>query len=212
MIAMKEPDLIFLDVQMPDIDGFEVLSRLKTGTKPYIIFTTAYDSYAIQAFDVHALDYLLKPIDEDRFNESMSKIVEHFDTKRASEFNDKLVGLLNEFKKDASEYQSSFTIKEKGKEIHVNTEDICYVEANGNYVNLKLLNKTYLYRTTMSTAANLLDPKQFIRIHRSYILNKTFIHKCRYMNNNEYEFTLKNDEKIISGRSYNNVIKVFSSE
>ena len=92
VINLKEPDLVFLDVQMPDFDGFEVVKKMSPKKAPYIVFTTAYDSYAIQAFDVHALDYLLKPIDEDRFNDSMEKVVEHFKARKISTFNNK--GLL----------------------------------------------------------------------------------------------------------------------
>lgn len=202
LIKEVEPDLVFLDVQMPDIDGFELLSRLKLKTKPYIVFTTAFDSYAIKAFNVHALDYLLKPFDEERFSESMNKVIEYFKIKKSSDFGDKLMGLIKDFDRQATDYITKFEIKEKGYEITIDIDDIVYIEANGNYLNLNTKDKVYLYRETMSTINAYLDPNYFLRVHRSFILKKSSISKCVYLNNNEYEFLLKNGNKVRSGRSY----------
>ena len=210
LIKEMEPDLVFLDIQMPDIDGFEMLQKLKNSKhKPYIVFTTAYDSYAIKAFDVHALDYLLKPFDEDRFSESMNKVIEYFKIKKSSDFGDKLMGLIKDFDRQDDHYIAKFEIKERGFEIEVDIDDILYIEANGNYLNLVTKEKVQLYRATMSNIADSLNPTQFLRVHRSFILNKNFISKCTYLNNNEYEFKMKNGDSINSGRSYKEIIATY---
>ncbi len=196
------PDLVFLDIQMPDMDGFEVIQKIRSPRKPYIIFTTAFDSYAIKAFNIHALDYLLKPYDTERFAESIKKVVEHFQLKRTSDVGVKLMGLINEYRKEEEGYLSTFKIREKGREINVECETILYLGANGNYLNLKTVNKVLLYRTTMNKIENQLNPERFLRIHRSLIVNKMSIQKCRYLNNNEYEFLMKNGDLLRSGRSY----------
>ncbi|WP_436515521.1 LytR/AlgR family response regulator transcription factor [Ekhidna sp. To15] len=201
-IDMQEPDLIFLDVQMPDFDGFEVVKRMKPKHSPYIVFTTAYDSYAIQAFDIHALDYLLKPVDEDRFNESIKKILEHFEAQKTSSFNKKLMKMVKDFERPPSKFIHQITIADRGWEQEIDLDEVFYVEANGNYVNLQTADKTHLYRSTMNTLANQLDPKEFLRIHRSVIVNRRYIKKCTYISNNEYEFIMKDGKTLQSGRSY----------
>lgn len=201
-INLKEPDLIFLDVQMPDFDGFEVIRRINPKHTPYIVFTTAYDSYAIQAFDVHALDYLLKPIDEDRFNESIQKILRHFEVQKNSAFNKKLMRLVKEFDRPNTRFIDNITLTNRGWEHDIELNEVLYIEANGNYVNLHTTSKTHLFRSTMNTLSNQLNPEDFLRIHRSIIVNRRFIKKCNYLNNNEYEFTMKNGKTLLSGRSY----------
>ncbi|MEP5106449.1 MAG: LytTR family DNA-binding domain-containing protein [Ekhidna sp.] len=202
VIDLKEPDLVFLDVQMPDFDGFEVLKRMKPKQLPYIVFTTSYDSYAIQAFDIHALDYLLKPIDEDRFNASVQKLLKHFEVQKTSEFNQKLMKMVKDFERPQDDFLNQITIADRGWELQVELDEVLYIEANGNYVNLQTPDKTHLYRSTMNTISDLLDPEDFLRIHRSIIVNRRYIKKCSYISNNEYEFTMKNGKVLQSGRSY----------
>lgn len=201
-INLKEPDLVFLDVQMPDFDGFEVVKRMKPKRPPYIVFTTAYDSYAIKAFDIHALDYLLKPIDEDRFNDSIQKLLNHFEVQKTSTFNKKLIKMVKAFERPQDHYLSHITIADRGWEHEVELEEVFYIEANGNYVNLQTSDKTHLYRITMNTLSDQLDPEVFLRIHRSIIVNRRYIKKCAYISNNEYEFTMKDMKALQSGRSY----------
>lgn len=206
LINEKEPDLLFLDVQMPDIDGFEVVKKVSLKQKPYIVFTTAYDSYAIKAFDIHALDYLLKPIDESRFDESILKVRQYFKLKRKSGFNDKLLELMKEFQQDDTNYVLFVVVKDRGREIKIDLDDVYYIEANGNYVNLKCKEVKYLHRATMNSFFESLDPNEFIRVHRSVAVNKRYIKHCHYLNNNEYEFLMKDNKKIVSSRSYKNEI------
>lgn len=210
-IDMKEPDLVFLDVQMPDFDGFEVIKRMKPKNQPYIVFTTAYDSYAIQAFDIHALDYLLKPIDEDRFNESIKKILGHFQARKSSSFNKKLVKMLKDFEQPQGKFINQISISDRGWEHEIDLDDVLYIEANGNYVNLQTPDKTHLYRTTMNAFSAELNPEDFLRIHRSIIVNRRYIKKCTYLSNNEYEFTMKDGKALQSGRSYRQEIMQYLS-
>lgn len=210
-INMKEPDLVFLDVQMPDFNGFEVVKKIKPKKTPYIIFTTAYDSYAIQAFNIHALDYLLKPIDEDRFNESMETLLKHFEVIKASIFNKKLMKMVRSFEHPQDDYIHQIMITDRGWEHEIDLDNVIYIEANGNYVNLKTSEKIYLYRATMSTLSEQLNPTEFIRIHRSTIVNRRFIKKCTYISNNEYEFFMKDGKILQSGRSYRKEIMNYLS-
>lgn len=211
IINLREPDLVFLDVQMPDFDGFEVVKRIDQKRLPYIIFTTAYDSYAIRAFDIHALDYLLKPIDSDRFNESIQKLLQHFEVQKTSAFNKKLMKMVRDFERPTDEYLKRITIADRGWEHDLELDDVLYIEANGNYVNLKTLSKTHLYRSTMSTLSDQLDSADFLRIHRSTIVNRRYIQKCTYVSNNEYEFVMKDGKKLHSGRSYRQEIMQYLS-
>ena len=203
IIHLKNPDLIFLDVEMPDFGGFEVLSKLPPDhPMPYVIFTTAYDQYAIRAFDVHALDYLLKPLDHDRFQEALIRTREQIALKQSSLTNAKISRLLLELNQVEHGYRSSFEIKEKGRDIAIFTDNIYVICANGNYLELQTDQKKYLYRSTMHALEEELNPKEFLRVHRSFFINISYIKSCRYLNNNEYKFLLKNGKEIISGRAY----------
>ena len=211
VIEMYEPDLIFLDIQMPDFDGFEVVRRLSLKQSPYIVFATAYDSYAIQAFSIHALDYLLKPIDEDRFNESMSEVIKHFELQQSSAFNKKLIKMVRGMEQKPPEFLSAITFTDRGIMYEVDLDEVLYLQASGNYVSLVTKVKSHLYRSTMNALAVQLNPEDFIRIHRSSIVNKRFVKKCNYLGNNEYHFMMKDGTRLVSGRSYKKeVIKYLS--
>ena len=209
IIPLKEPDLVFLDIQMPDMDGFTVLSKLQL--TPHVIFTTAYDSYALKAFEINAVDYLLKPFDDERLKNAIDRIVELKKRKEASNLEDKIKRLLTSYKVDDSKYNNEFTIKVKGRDLSIYGDDIMYFNSDGNYVQLVTDKKTHLYRTTLNSLSDSLDKKQFLRIHRSLILNKYYIKSCSYNGNNEYKFHLKNGEQLISSRSYKSLISEYLS-
>ncbi|MEQ9402927.1 MAG: LytTR family DNA-binding domain-containing protein [Cyclobacteriaceae bacterium] len=202
LIKLKSPDLVFLDIEMPDFGGFDVIRKLKSGKMPYIIFTTAFDQYALKAFEVHAVDYLLKPLDVDRFETAVRLAAERIEQVQSAGINKKIIGLLNELESRDDNHRRSFEIKEKGREIVIRTDEIFFLEADGNYVSLQTSERKYLYRSTMNTLCDELDPKEFIRVHRSFLLNMRYIKSCKYLTNNEYRFLLKNDQEIVSGRGY----------
>ncbi|WP_420577577.1 LytR/AlgR family response regulator transcription factor [Ekhidna sp.] len=209
LIELEEPDLVFLDIQMPDFDGFEVVKKISPKNQPYIVFATAYDKYAIEAFNIHALDYLLKPIDEDRFKESVQKVLKHFEVQKNAAFNEKLMKMIRDFERPSEDYISKIVIADRGWEHEVELDGVLYIEANGNYVNLKTSDKTHLYRSTMNALSDQLNPKDFLRIHRSIIVNKRYVRKAIYLNNNEYQLTMKDGGELISGRSYKKVIQQY---
>ncbi|MEP1095083.1 MAG: LytTR family DNA-binding domain-containing protein [Cyclobacteriaceae bacterium] len=209
LIQMKSPELIFLDIEMPDFGGFDVIKKLGANELPYIIFTTAYDQYALRAFDVHAVDYLLKPLDSDRFKTAINLARERIEQNESASINKKVFDLLNQFEKKDSPYREAFEIKEKGREITVRTDEIFLLEANGNYIELETSERKYLHRSTMNSLADELNPKEFVRVHRSYLINTRYIKSCKYLTNNEYRFLLKNDREVISGRGYKENVQAY---
>ena len=207
-IKKYKPDLIFLDIQMPGIDGFEVVHE--SHYKPLVIFITAYENYALKAFDVKALDYLLKPFDDDRFEESLIRVKNRLKQLKSASLNDKLMNLVSEFKDDdKNEYRREFSFKDNGREFTIEISEVIYLESDGNYIKVHTKNDYQLFRTTMNTIENELDPEDFLRIHRSFIVNKHYIKKINYLNNNEYEFILRTGKEISSGRSYRDEIVEF---
>lgn len=206
-IPLKEPDLLFLDIQMPDMDGFTVYSKLQK--KPFVIFTTAYDTYALKAFEINAVDYLLKPFDEKRLAVAIERITELKRRNKASHFENQIKQLMNAYESCASDYLTEFIIKTKGRDIKIYVDDILYFKSDGNYVQIITESKTYLYRMTMSSLVKKLDNQQFLRIHRALMLNNIYIKSCKYLGNNEYTFKLKNGEKITSSRSYKSLISQY---
>lgn len=211
-IRDKLPDLVFLDVEMPDMNGFEVLKGLPNGYQPDVIFTTAYDQYAVDAFGVQALDYLLKPFDEDRLSEAWQRVKKRSGQKKQSALQRDLLQLVKKFQREDTTYLYELEIKEKGKIISVPIELIYYFNSEGNYVALHTLDRKYLYRMTMNALMESLPPDEFLRIHRTYIINTRYLNSYRYLNNNEYEFSLKSGKTLRSGKGYKDQIVEFLSK
>jgi len=206
-IHQKKPDLIFLDIQMPDFNGFEVVAQIKCD--PLIIFVTAFDQYALDAFDVHAIDYLLKPFDDQRFFESLERAKRLIGLQQTSEFKSKLLNLMQEFQAEPDQYLSVITLKDRGRTKQIALEDVLWIEADGNYLALNLSNERHLHRSTMNAFESEIDPTKFLRIHRSTIVNTAHIKDVQYLNNNEYQFELGNNHTLISGRLYKEKIQAF---
>lgn len=205
LIDHKKPDLIFLDVQMPKLDGFSLLSKLKD--MPMVIFTTAYDKYALNAFDVEAVDYLLKPFDEDRLYKSLDRVRNQFKLNRSAQFEEKLNRLVKSYQAELSPFLEKISIKERGRYFEVLLEDVHYLEADGNYVKLHTAQKTFMYREKMKVLEASLNPRIFIRAHKSYIVNTDQIVNCKYLGNNQFEINLKDGKNIISGRVFKSNIE-----
>ena len=212
LIKQKKPDLVFLDIQMPDLDGFGVIDKLDPNNAPVVIFATAYHEYALKAFDVHAIDYLLKPFDDDRFVESLVKAKEQLKMKTTSQLTEKLLRAMKDIQHEHSSYARHVLIKDRGRETELSLDDVLYAEAEGNYVNFELKDRHYLYRITMNTLADDLDPTKFLRIHRSFIVNREKVTTIKYNGNNEFLFTMQNGHQFTSGRSYKERIGEFLEE
>lgn len=203
-------DLVYLDIQMPQINGFEVIKRFPQGKDaPFVIFSTAYDRYALKAFDVRAVDYLLKPFDDDRFFQSLARAKEFIELRDKKQLASRLMDLVLDHVNAQKERAQEYVIKEKGREYRVRTRDILWVKAEGNYVLLQTMARRHSLRMTMNMLENELDPAAFIRIHRSYIVNMANVRNTRYSGNNEFTFTMPNGKHLISGRNYKEQIGKF---
>ena len=201
-ISNYKPDLIFLDIQMPDLNGFELLSNFKLEPLPFIIFVTAYDKFAIKAFDVHAVDYLLKPFDDDRFVDALHHAKEQIIQKRNMLIHQQMLQLLDHIHSDDSKDLQFIEFKDKGRTQKLLVADIYYVEAQGNYLRLYTKDRAILIRETLQSISTKLDSKHFFRIHRSIIVNLNYVDQIKYQGNNQFIFQLKNEQSLLSSRSF----------
>ena len=208
--AIRElsPDLVFLDIQMPDVNGFDVLRSLPADSLPLIIFLTAYDRYAVNAFEVHALDYLLKPIDDDRFRRSVEHARGRMSTHSAANLECRIRKLLElAGKKDVDIYEEHFATQIGRRIVIVRVEDVDWIEANGDYVTLHAGGKSHLLRQTMGWMEGKLDPKRFLRIHRSAIVHATKIRELVSLGNGEFMIRLSDGTEIKASRRYSERIE-----
>jgi two-component system LytT family response regulator len=220
-IKKHDPDLIFLDVQMPELDGFGVLSELNGDRHPIVIFVTAYDQYAIRAFGVHALDYLLKPFDDDRFEQALNWAKSQHHQSRKSELSESIVALLKDYRsKDKpgditksdgrNRHLDRVVIKTAGRVLFLKTADIDWIEAEGYYVRLHLGNKSHLLRETLARLEDQLDPSRFARIHRSAIINLDRMKELRPQSHGEYLVVLNDGTELKMSRSYRDLLKTIT--
>ncbi len=170
-IERLEPELVFLDVQIPIMDGFGVIRALSPQRIPMVVFTTAYDEYALRAFEVHALDYLLKPFDGPRFLRTLDRARERLERQRAGDLGKRLLAMVQDLKPDQTHPPDRLVVKSGGRIFFIRTDEIDWVDAAGNYVRLHVKGDAYLFRETMSAMESRLDPNRFVRIHRSHIVN-----------------------------------------
>ena len=200
LIREERPDLVFLDVQMPEMDGFAVLEELGAEVIPKIVFTTAYQQYAIRAFEVHAIDYLLKPFDQLRFSEMLRHAKKEILTSGSA--HQQQLEMLIETVKQGSQYVERFVIKNDGRFSFVKVADITWVEADDKYVRLHVGKGTRIVRQTLVSIEAQLDPKRFSRIHRSAIVNIDRIRELSGLFNGEYEVVMEDGTKLIVSRHY----------
>jgi two-component system, LytTR family, response regulator len=209
VIEKKSPDLLFLDVQMPEMDGFQMLQALGQNRLPNVIFVTAYDRYALQAFEVYALDYLLKPFDRERFERAVHHAKARIIRERSGAANEGLVSLLDELRGQTS-YQDRLMIKKDGRVIFLKTKDIDWIEAEGKYVYLHLGSESILLREGITKMESALDPKKFIRIHRSTIVNVDRVQELQPWFRRDYRVILRNGTQLMMTSNYRqNLQRVF---
>jgi two-component system, LytTR family, response regulator len=200
-INQQSPDLVFLDVQMPGTDGFGVIQNIGADRMPTVVFVTAYDEYALKAFEVHALDYLLKPFGKDRFQETLKHAREHLERRRAGDLGRRLLALVQDLKPEQPRLDR-LVVKSGGRVFFLRTEEIDWIEAAGNYVRLHLGEESHLFRETMNGMEGRLESRQFVRIHRSRIVNTERIKELQPWFNGEYVVILRNGTRLTLSRGY----------
>jgi len=210
-IRRMTPDLVFLDVQMPGKSGFDVIEAIGWDKFPQVIFVTAHDRFAIRAFEVNALDYLLKPIDEERFDLALRRARESFFRKQESDLGRRLGAVLKEVSADKSNVAQAFTdrivIRSGGRVVFVKVSEIDWVEAAGDYVTLHSGKKSWLQRETISDMEKKLEPSGFRRIHRSTVVNLERISEMRALDNGEYRVLLRDGTELKLSRNFRRALQ-----
>jgi len=204
LIEELEPDLVFLDVQMPGMTGFEVLETLG-GRVPLIVFVTAYDQYAVKAFEVHALDYLLKPFDRDRLQTCLSRVRDQISRSAGADLQARMQKLIAEATGRA--YATRLMVKHHGRVVFLQIRDVDWIKALANYVELHVGAQTYMIRETLNSLESRLDPDLFARVHRSVIVNLDRIKELQPWSHNDYLVILKDGTEIRMSRRYHRNLK-----
>jgi two-component system, LytTR family, response regulator len=204
-IRALRPDVLLLDIQMPDLDGFQVLSEISPEEMPIVVFTSAYDEYAVRAFEAHALDYLLKPFDRQRLHHAVERARLELYKTTEREITHRILSLLSQVKSltpPASGHDSRLVIKANGRVVFLDLDSIDWVEAAANYVRLNVGKESYLFREMIGRVAERLDASHFVRIHRSTIVNVRKIKELIPVNSGEYIVVLKSGKELSCSRGY----------
>lgn len=217
-VARDKPDLMFLDIQMPGISGFDVLARLPHDSLPMVVFVTAFDRFALDAFEAQALDYLLKPINDTRFTQALERVKSLWRQRSAIAQRDKLMELIAQTKGSGSldeeeiqrqlaaavgpEYPEVLPIRDDNGTVRLDVSHIDWIDAAGDYMCVHADGRTYVLRETMKSLEAILDPKIFQRVHRSTIVNIQRVRRLRPHTNGEYFLTLDDGQEIKLSRSY----------
>jgi two-component system LytT family response regulator len=210
LIRREKPDLAFLDVQMPGCDGFEALTKLDPATTPAVVFVTAYDEHALRAFEVNAVDYLLKPYDDTRFSAALQRAKDEVRRRQADTVNARLTQLLDYLQQNGGTNGKGkednagdrILVKSSGEIFFLKAEEIDWIEAEGDYMKFHVNGRTHLMRETMARLEARLDPKRFIRIHRSTIVNIDRLRKLSPSFAGEYAVILHDGTKLKLSRGY----------
>jgi two-component system LytT family response regulator len=200
------PHIVFLDVQMPEMDGFDVVKTIGAEYMPTVVFVTAHDQYAIRAFEVNALDYLLKPVIEERFIKALSRSKSHIHSNDAADSYHQIVGLLETIASPRN-YLKRLAVRSSGKTVFVDVEDLDWVQGAENYVELHAAGVTHLLHVTMNALEQSLDSEKFLRVHRSVIVSLGRIQDVQTGVHGEYLITLRDGTRLCSGRTYAHRLK-----
>jgi two-component system LytT family response regulator len=200
LVRAARPDVVFLDIRLPDMDGFDVIDALsshKDLIMPRIVFTTAYDQYALRAFEVHAVDYLLKPFTTERLRSALERIRQHANENSANGVEDA----------ESGHYTTRIVFKSKGRILFLPVSEIRWIAAEENYVRISTADETHLLRETMAHLEERLDPRVFLRVHRSSIVNLQYVKEVRMEAEGEAAVMLINGQKVSMSRSYRSRIQ-----
>jgi two-component system, LytTR family, response regulator len=200
-IEKKRPDLVFLDVQMPELDGIGVIEAIGAAQMPLTVFVTAYDQHAIRAFEANALDYLLKPFSDERFEATMARVKARLDERSVGEFGQRILKMVAA-SPTTERRLDRLVVKSAGTTRFIRAIDIDWIEAAGVYVTLHVGGKELLYRAALNDLADRLDPRRFVRVHRSALVNIESIVQLEPMSHGEFEAVLKNGARTRVSRTY----------
>lgn len=209
-ILNTRPDLVFLDVQMPEMDGFNVVQEVGAERMPAVVFVTAHDRYAIQAFEINAIDYLLKPVTEERFAQALRRAKTRLHPQPGDEATRQIIGLLQGIA-SPPRYVKRLAVRSAGKTVFVDIEEIDWIESAENYVQLHTGRARHLLHVPLNTLDKSLDPDLFLRVHRSIIVNIKRIKELQPGAHGEYVITLEGDVRLQSGRSYSEKLKALAA-
>ena len=201
-IQKQNPDLVFLDVQMPELDGLGVVDAIGAAEMPLTVFVTAYDQHAIRAFEANALDYLLKPFSDERFEATMTRVKARLDERSRGEFGQRVMKMVAGAQPGLERRLDRLVVKSGGTTRFIRVIDIDWIEAAGVYVTLHVAGKELLYRAALNDLADKLDPRRFVRIHRSALVNIESIVQLEPMSHGEFEAVIKNGSRARVSRTY----------
>jgi two-component system, LytTR family, response regulator len=207
-INKENPDLILLDIQMPDMNGIEMLDDLVMANSPLVVFTTAYDKYALKAFEINAIDYLLKPVTRERFNLAMDKAMKMLSDKDRLRNTETLMKLMDSYygfkkeDKNKNQFSDRVLIKERKRLFTISASDISMLEADGDYVKIHSKSKSYLVNGSLNNYEGKLNPEVFVRIHRSSIVNCHYVKELQPLINGEFKIALHDGLEARISRSY----------
>jgi two-component system, LytTR family, response regulator len=202
-ILDHRPDLVFLDIQMPELDGFQVVAALDDDVLPAIVFVTAYDAFAIKAFEVNAIDYLMKPVTPERFAAAVARVESRVGQAQAGRAS--IRGMLNDVPARAP--ATRFVARRGQKHYFVRVADVDWIEADGNYLRLVTADTSHLIRETMKSVEARLDPSQFLRVHRSAIVAIDRIKSIETREHGDYVITMANGAKLETSRGYGDRVR-----
>jgi two-component system LytT family response regulator len=223
-IREQTPDVVFLDIQMPEMDGFQVIAEVGAERMPVTVFVTAYDKHALRAFEAHALDYLLKPFDHDRFDTALQRVKTFVRQQKLGEISESLLAVLKDLKPKSNKLPSETNkdshkepidrviIKSGGRIYFLKVEEIDWVEASGDYLSLHSTGRSHLIRETMGNFHARLNPRKFLRIHRSTIVNIERIKDIQPLFKGEYIISLTSGKRLTASRGYRHEIQALLDE
>jgi two-component system, LytTR family, response regulator len=204
LVRMAQPDLLFLDIRMPGMDGFDVIGALSSEANlnmPRVIFTTAYDSYALRAFEIHAVDYLLKPFTRERLHSAVENALQQIQAIKQSPTKE------DGTQSNGDKYTKRIVFKSRGRILFLAVSEIRWIAAEENYVRICTQSETHLLRETMSRIEERLDPRVFLRVHRSSIVNLQYVKEVRTDSDGEFVVVMINGQKVAMSRSYRSRIQ-----
>jgi len=202
MIQNQHPDVLFLDVQMPELDGLGVIDAVGAAQMPLTVFVTAYDQHAIRAFEANALDYLLKPFSDERFESTMTRVKSRLDERSLKEFGQRVMKMVSSAPASPERRLDRLVVKSGGTTRFIRVIDIDWIEAAGVYVTLHVGGKELLYRAALNDLAEKLDPRRFVRVHRSALINIESVLQLEPISHGEFEAVLRDGSRTRVSRTY----------